>query len=375
MALFRRDPKPVYGIAQPEVKAAVGYGYQQQGNQGASQIGPPYFAYAEDGARARCMSVPTISRARDLIASVIGCLPLEMYTLQWNGEEMEEIPLAPRSWLQRLDPDNTNNFTLSWLFDDLFFQGVAYLHIKSRTADGYPASFQRLPANLVTTMDQQGAISYGPSKQLMFLGLPLDYKDVVQFISPIQALTTVAPRAIDTALKLEQAANRNAVAVQPSGVLRQTGGQPLSSEELAQMAQAFNVARMTNSVAAISEHLTYTETYATPDKMMLEESRNFQALEMSRLANIPGFLCNLSIGGYNYSNSRDAREQLWLFACKSYSECLSQTLSSDNVLPRGTYVRLNPKAYLAADYMGTYGADMPEEMPTLTETVRVPLDQ
>ena len=153
MALFRRNTKPVYGVAEPEVKAAVGYGYVQQGNQGASQIGPPYFAYAEDGARARCMSVPTISRARDLIASVIGCLPLEMYTLQWNGEEMEEIPLAPRSWLQRLDPDNTNNFTFSWLFDDLFFMGVAYLHVKSRTADGYPASFQRLPANLVQTLD------------------------------------------------------------------------------------------------------------------------------------------------------------------------------------------------------------------------------
>jgi phage portal protein BeeE len=222
-------------------------------------------------------------------------------------------------------------------------------------------------------MDQQGAISYGPSKQLMFLGLPLDYKDVIQFISPIQALTTVAPRAIDTALKLEQAANRNAVAVQPSGVLKQLSGQPLSSEELAQMAQAFNVARMTNSVAALSENLSYTETSATPDKMLLSEARNFQALEMSRLANIPGFLCNLSIGGYNYSNNADARQQLWLFACKAYATCISETLSSDNVLPRGTYVRLNPKAYLMADYTGSYGEDMPEEMPAITETVRVPL--
>ena len=94
---------------------------------------------------------------------------------------------------------------------------------------------------------------------------------------------------------------------------------------------------------------------------------------MSRLANIPGFLCNLSIGGYNYSNNADARQQLWLFACKAYSECISQTLSSDNVLPRGTYVRQNPKAYLQADYMGDYSGEMPEEMPTMTETVRVPL--
>ena len=107
--------------------------------------------------------------------------------------------------------------------------------------------------------------------------------------------------------------------------------------------------------------------------MLLSEARNFQALEMSRLANIPGFLCNLSIGGYNYSNNADARQQLWLFACKAYATCISETLSSDNVLPRGTYVRLNPKAYLAADYMGDYGADKPDEMPLVEETVRVPL--
>jgi hypothetical protein len=107
--------------------------------------------------------------------------------------------------------------------------------------------------------------------------------------------------------------------------------------------------------------------------MMLAEARNFQALEMSRLANIPGFLCNLSIGGYNYSNNADASQQLWLFACKAYATCISETLSSDNVLPRGTYVRLNPKAYLEADYTGGYGAEMPEEMPQIEETVRVPL--
>jgi hypothetical protein len=293
----------------------------------------------------------------------------------WNGEEMEEIEIAPRAWTRQLDPSLPNSTLFSWLFDDLFFTQRAFLYVTERSSDGYPKAFQRMPSAMVLTQDQAGPVFFAPSKQIMFSGLPVDHRDVVQFISPIQALTTVAPRAIDTALKLEQAANRNAVAVQPSGVLKQTGGQPLSSEELAQMAQAFNVARMSNSVAAISEHLTYSETSATPDKMLLSEARNFQALEMSRLANIPGFLCNLSIGGYNYSNSRDAREQLWLFACKAYSECLSQTLSSDNVLPRGTYVRQNPKAYLAADYMGTYGAEMPEEMPTITETVRVPLDQ
>jgi hypothetical protein len=372
MGLFTRAAKPTYGVSDSgdEIKAAIGSA--SYGNAGASQIGPPFFAYTQSALRARAMSVPTISRARDLIASVIGCLPLEMYTLQWNGEKMEEIPMAPRSWLQRLDPDNTNNFTFSWLFDDLFFLGVGYLHIASRTADGYPASFQRLPAAMVQRLDQQGSVFFGPSKMLTFLGQPLDPNDVVQFISPIQGLTTVAPQAIDTALKLEQAANRNAVAVQPSGVLKQLSGQPLSGEELTQMAQAFNAARMSNSVAAISENLSYTETAATPDKMLLSEARNFQALEMSRLANIPGFLCNLSIGGYNYSNNADARNQLWLFAAKAYSECISQTLSSDQVLPRGTYVRQNPKSYLVEDYNGSY--EVVQEMPPMTAPIEVPLE-
>ena len=373
MGLFTRGTKPTYGVSDngDEIKAAVG-APMNWGNAGASQIGPPFFAYTQSALRARAMSVPTISRARDLIASVIGCLPLEMYTLQWNGQEMEEIPLAPRSWLQRLDPNNTNNFTFSWLFDDLFFLGVGYLHVASRTADGYPASFERLPAAMVQRLDQQGNVFFGPSKMLTFLGQPLDPNDVVQFISPIQGLTTVAPQAIDTALKLEQAANRNAVAVQPSGVLKQLSGQPLSGEELTQMAQAFNAARMSNSVAAISENLSYTETAATPDKMLLSEARNFQALEMSRLANIPGFLCNLSIGGYNYSNNADARNQLWLFAAKAYSECISQTLSSDQVLPRGTYVRQNPKSYLVEDYNGSY--EVVQEMPPMTAPIEVPLE-
>jgi hypothetical protein len=129
---------------------------------------------------------------------------------------------------------------------------------------------------------------------------------------------------------------------------------------------------MSNSVAAISENLSYTETAATPDKMLLSEARNFQALEMSRLANIPGFLCNLSIGGYNYSNNADARNQLWLFAAKAYSQCLSETLSSDQVLPRGTYVRQNPKSYLIEDYSGSYG--VVQEMPPITAPIEVPLN-
>lgn len=343
MAIFTRNNKAALAISadpEPTVKAAVGY------NAGASQIGDFYAYY--DGERNTAVSVPTISRARDLIASVIGRLPLKFYKLDWNEAEGEydETPIMSRSWGHRIDRSVTNNFILSWTFDDLFFYGRAFWHIQERYADGFPASFTRLPAAMVTTQDQAGPVWFGPSNQIRFSGLPIDSKDVVQFLSPIQGITTMSAQTIKTALKLEAAAYRNASVSMPAGVLRQVGGEPLSASELADMAYAFNEARLTNQTAALNEFLTYTESTATPDKQLITQAREFQALELARVANIPPYLAGIATGGYTYQNAQQARQDLWIFAAAAYAECISATLSSDNVLPRGTYVKLDPDDYL-----------------------------
>ena len=119
MGIFNRTVSKAAISPQPSKAAAAGSGYVGQ-NVGANSIGQ-YYNYVEGTARNRAMSVPTISRARDLMASVIGCMNLKMYTEMWNGEEMEKMPLAPRTWLRRIDPTLPNNFILSWTFDDLFF--------------------------------------------------------------------------------------------------------------------------------------------------------------------------------------------------------------------------------------------------------------
>lgn len=361
MALFARNNKAAMAVSldpEPQVKAAVGY------NAGASQIGDFYAYY--DGERNTAISVPTISRARDLIASVIGRLPLKFYKLDWNDAEGEydETPIMSRSWGHRIDRTVTNNFILSWTFDDLFFYGRAFWHVQERYADGFPASFTRLPAAMVSTVDQAGPVWFGPSQEIRFSGLPLDSRDVVQFLSPIQGITTMSTQTIKTALKLEAAAYRNASVSMPAGVLRQVGGEPLSAQELADMAHAFNEARLTNQTAALNEFLTYTESTATPDKQLITQAREFQALELARVANIPPYLAGIATGGYTYQNAQQARQDLWIFAAAAYAECISATLSSDNVLPRGTYVKLDPEDYLTelVEDMADAG-DMPDDSP------------
>ena len=355
MAIFNRSINKAAISPEPTKAAAAGGYYSNSVNNGGANMVGQYYSYVEGDARNRAMSVPTVSRARDLMASVIGCMNLKMYNEIWNGNEMEKLPIAPRTWLRKIDPTLPNNFILSWTFDDLFFYGRAFWYITSRTADGYPASYTRLPAAMVQTLDQSGPVWFAPSKQIIFQGGNLDPNDVVQFLSPIQGIVYQSVQAVATALQLEASRYRNSSSAIPAGVLRQTGGEPLSAQELADLAAAFNVARATNQTAALNEFVTYTETATSPDKMLLIDSAEFQAMEMARLCNIPPYLAGVSVGSYSYQSSAEARMDLWTFGVRAYADCIAGTLSGNNVLPNGTYVEFDVQQYLSGEYsMGDY---------------------
>jgi hypothetical protein len=284
---------------------------------------------------------------------------LVMYNEIWNGNEMEQVPIAPRSWLRRPDPTVTYQFLMSWTFDDLLFFGRSFWYVLARTADGYPTSFTRLPAGSITTTDMTGPVWFAPSQQIFFNGGQLDPKDVVQFLSPAQGLIYAAPGAIETALKLEAARNRNASSAIPAGILKQKGGEPLSAQELADLSAAFNAARASNQTAALNEYLDYQETLTSPDKMLLIESSQYQALEAARLANVPPYLVGVATGAYSYQSAEQARADLYIFGVKLYAEAIAETLSLNNVLPNGTYVKFDAESYLAENYAADK-ADQPE---------------
>ena len=364
MPLFTRkeNKAQISPVDAPKAQAAVG-GYWPNA-QGVNMIGQ-YYTYYEGEARNRAMSVPAVSRSRDLLASVIASMPLKMYSESWNEQtrEMEEIDLAPRSWLRRPDPSVTYPFLMAWTFDDLFFYGRAFWYITSRTADGFPASFTRLPAGSVTTQDQAGPVWFAPSNEIYFQGGMLDPRDVVQFLSPVQGVVYMSEQTIATALKIEDARFRNASSAIPAGILKQTGGEPLTATELADLAASFNAARATNQTAALNEFLSYEPTNVTPDKMLLIDSANYSALDISRLCNIPPYLNGVSTGAYSYQSSEQARMDLWVFGASTYAQAIAATLSGDQVLPRGTLVKFDVDDYLESVSMAEESTegDMPEE--------------
>lgn len=332
-------------ISDPSVKAAVGGLYSNM-TSGPNLIGQ-FYTYNEGEARNDAISVPAISRSLNLFKSVIGCMPLRMYNERWMDGKREKVYLDPRSWLRRPDPTVPYQFLMGWTLDDLVMFGRAFWYVQSRTRDGFPASFTRLPAGSVQTPDMAGPVWFGQSQQIYFNGGLLDTDNVVQFLSPAQGLIYAAPQAIETALAIEAARKRNAASAIPSGILQQQdGSEPMSPEELTTMVAAFEKARRTNSIAALNQFVKFQETVMTPDKMLLIESANYSALEAARLANVPPYMVGVSTGSYSYQSSQQARTDLWLFGVKLYAEAIAETLSMDNVLPRGTYVEFYSEEYL-----------------------------
>ena len=241
MAIFKN--KVTKAAISPQetapITAAAGGTYYTGNGSGEQSIGE-YYSYIQGDLRNRAMRVPTINRARDLIASVIGNTPMKMYRKRWdeNEGEMVEEEIAPRSWIAQPDPQLTYATFWSWVFDDLFFFGRAFLWCSSRTSDGMPNSYTRLPAAMVNTLDMSGPVfAFGKSNQIYFQGAQIPTEDVIQIIGANQGIIYQSPQVIATSLALEDARLRNSSSALPAGVLRQTSGEPLSGLELSELAQ------------------------------------------------------------------------------------------------------------------------------------------
>jgi HK97 family phage portal protein len=356
MALFgSKKVNATPAFASAPVQAAAG---------AASQVGE-FYAYSVGELQRLALSVPTVSRSIQMIASMVGCLELKHYTTQWTGEEYEEIYLENESWMDQPDPRVTRNFIFSQLVSDLMLWGQGFWYITSRSsATGRPLSFEWLPASMVSLGDQQTAQRFGPSNDIMFNGVQLNTDDVVQFLAPTQGLLYTGNRAIMTAIKLQQSADRFAVNEIAAGWLQQTdASEPMSAEDLSELAAAWRNARQVGAIGALNSVVTFKEYSSDPNKLQLVESRQFQSLELSRATGIPPYLLGIGVpGSYTYQNAQQARQDLYLFGAKQYMDAIEQTLSMNQILPRGRYVEFDVSDYIYENDLGNV-----EREPSATE--------
>jgi hypothetical protein len=294
-----------------------------------------------------------------MILSMVGCLPLRHYTKQWTGERYEKIYLENESWMDQPDPRSTMNFIMSNTAMDIMMRGRAFWYVTSRSsATGRPLSFQWLPASMISTLDQAGPQFFGQSNQVEFNGVLLPTEDVIQFISGVQGFLFTGARTIQTALKLDQAAERFAVNEIAAGWL-QVGdnAEQMSAEDLGELAGAWRTARQSGAIGALSGGISFHEFTSDPNKLQLLESRQYSSLEVSRQVGVPAYLLGIAVGGYTYQNAQQARQDLYLFGAKQVLDVIQMTLSMVNVLPRNRFVEFDVDDYIYENHL----AEVPVE--------------
>ena len=324
---------------------------------GASQVGN-FITYTVGASEILALQVPTVSRAKDLLGSLIGALEFKHYTKQWTGEEYEEIYLPLEPWMEQPDPNVTRNFLLANTFSDLFFTGRCFWYVKARSAaTGLPTEFEWIPSAMVTTPNQVGPQFFGKPDQILFNGLELDPRNVICFLSPIIGLIWTGSRALNIALHLDQAVDRYASLETTAGYLQQRSGETLSGEELTEIASVWASARKVNAIGALNDFVEFVEFKNDPSEM-LNTQRQYEALELARIANIPPYLVGVEVGGMTYQNAQQARQDLYLFGAKPFIDCIEQTLSMNNVLAANRYVELNIEDYIGSEDMSNIGQEM-----------------
>ena len=310
--------------------------------------------------RESAMTIPTISRARDLICSAVGALPFTLWRVDFTQPRPVESQAPPAGWMARPDPDRTRQWLLAWTTDDLFFYGLAHWQITRRYAapNDYPAAFARIMPGELHVDAATGRTTVN--------GAEVDPRDVVEFLSPIDGLLANGWRAISIALQLDDAADRFAGTEVPAGVLEeQDGGEDLTADELTVLAETFTEARRSNTTAAVNKYVRYREVQIDASAMQLVEGRTYQALELARLANVPPYLVGAPAGtGMTYQNAVQARGDLIDFGALPYIGCIEQTLGGPNVTPRGHAVRLDTDAWLRNPFTAPTGQPAPNDMET-----------
>jgi len=343
VGLFRTKPAPAFGVS--EVKAAAG---------GAGRPGA-FSSYSVGAGTERALSIPTVNRAVGLITSTIAGLDLKQYTMQWDPglEKYERIYVPGESWFTRPDPTVTRNFIMSATVKDLMLNGRAFWYVTSRYSTGFPASYIWLPSEQVNTLDQAGPEWFGMSDDIQFNGVELPTENVVQFLSPLDGILWTGSRAIDIAHRLDEAAKRFASAEIAAGYLQQKdGSEPMSGDELSELAAAWADARSSRSIGALNQYVEFREFDSNPSTLQLMEGRQHAALELSRVCQVPAWLVGLSVGGMTYQNSQQARTDLIMFGASPFINCIQETLSLDTITPKGRHVCFDVQRYLEGAELG-----------------------
>jgi HK97 family phage portal protein len=295
--------------------------------------------------REEAMSVPSVSRCRNLIAGTIATFPLCLYKKS-TGEKLGK-PL----WLEQPSLHQPLSTTLAWTVDSLLFFGVAYWRVNEvYFDDGRPARFEWVAPGRVSFVTDPYT-NY--ITQYSIDGIPAPMSGIgslITFQGLDEGVLQRGARTLRSAIDLETAMRVSSATPMPSGVLKNTGAD-LSQEEVQAILAAWKSARERRSTAYLTSTLDYQPTAFSPRDMMFVDAVQSTATQIARMMNVPAYYISADQNtSMTYANVQDERRQFVSLSLAPYVHAIQDRLSMDDITARGNIVKFDVEdAFLAVN--------------------------
>ena len=283
--------------------------------------------------RDEAISVASVMRCRNLIATTIGTMELKTY----SKSTKEELPNLP--WVNQLSKSAPNSIILTALVDALIFYGAGYLEVTEvYQDDNRPARFDfvnntrvQVQLNKNNTFVDFYTVD-GQERPMAGIG------SLVTFPSPIDGILHAGARILRAAIDLEKAAANAASVPTPAGILKNTGAD-LGEKEVAGLLAAWRRSRAERSTAYLTSSLEYQPTAFSPKDMTYNDSLQYMSTQVARLMNVPAYYISADMNNsLTYSNVQDERRQFVALSLQPYVSAIENRFSMDDLTPQTQFV-------------------------------------
>lgn len=298
--------------------------------------------------RAEAMSLGTVARARNVVCTTAGRLPL----VPRNAAG----PVLDPSYDFVRQPESTSGkarpgyITYLWTVDALKFYGRAWWVITERYSDTQrPKSFEWVPEwNAKTTTSGQLVGVLNDETRV------IESRDVVRIDGPDEGVLNFATRELRMALRLDKAAAHTAENPVPALNLQEQPGvtQRLTSDEIDVVLAKWRSARKAGQTVGYTPSSLKPEVLGLQVEQLLIEGRKYSALNLTRAMNVPAWVADVPLEGSSltYSNVASRSRELVDFGLMPYLSAIEARLSMDDILPRGTWCRYDLTELLRGDF-------------------------
>jgi len=325
---FAKAPEPV-GLTVDAAATPAPYNLSTASN---------LFGTLGSATRTQAMAIPTVARARNILCS-LATLPMEQY-IKSTGAHVE-----PNRVINQPDSRVPGSAIYAFIAEDLLFHGVAYGQVMAMYADGRIQEWTRVAPDRVTeTLN---------SDSTEIVGFRVDGYDVPQrgvgslvvFNGLDEGFLARAGRTIRAAIALENASEAFAKEPVPMMVLK-SNGTNLTSERIGKLLEAWRVARSTRSTAFLNADVELQAMGIDPNKLQLNEARQYVALELCRAIGLPAYFASAETTSMTYSNATAERRSLIDFGGRNLLLAIEQRLSMPDFVGQGNEIRYSLDEYL-----------------------------